>query len=204
MTKPKPKKPQKDKRTHVPESVQAAAIEAEEGWPDDAGLPDDPAAYPLSSPKQERFAQEIASGTPLHDAYLKAGYTGNPSNARRLRADDAVWKRIGALQREIGRRVVENTAAAIKALGYDREAAFKEAGTAMGLALALGQGSAAVAAVKLRAEIAGLKLGEPPTELPADQHVAKDLEDPRIVESLANIRRVRGMIVVDGDKKAKG
>lgn len=199
------KKAKATKRTHIPEEVSVIAAEkaeeAETGWPDDKDRVDDPAAFPLPNPKQERFAQEIASGTALHDAYLKAGYTGNPSNARRLRADEAVWKRIGALQAEIGRRVVEMTASEIAPLSYTRDDAMREANAVLKMAMSLGHSGPAAAAVKLRTEIAGMKIGEGavPLDTVAGQgHVAKSLEDPQVVADILNVRAARKLMLAGG------
>lgn len=162
-------------------------------WPDDQG--EDPAASPLPNPKQERFAQEVASGKALHDAYLAAGYRGHPSNARRLRNDDAVWMRIDALQKEIGARVVEKTAAEITALGYSREDAFREAGDVLKLARSLGQSGPAGMMVKLRAEIAGINLGaEMPNGGAEAAHAARSAADPRVVKDLEAVKAAGKLI----------
>lgn len=185
MTKPKPKTPDADKRN----------------WPDDPK--EDPASYPLPNPKQERFAQEVASGKALHDAYHAAGYRGTPANARRLRADEAVWERIEFLQTEIGAKVTEKAAQEIVALGYSREDAFREAGQALALALALGQAGPAGAAVKLRCEIAGVTLGDtgaPPAD-PEGKN-AKNSADPKVVDDIAAVKNARKLIVVGGTDAA--
>lgn len=183
MTKPKPK----------------AAVDAPDkrNWPDDPK--EDPASFPLVNPKQERFAQNVAAGQSLHDAYTGAGYRGNPGNARRLRADEAVWERIEFLQQEIGAKVTEKAAAEIVALGYSREDAFREAGDVLKLALGLGQTGPAAVAVKLRCEIAGVTLGDtgaPPAD-PEGKN-AKNSADPRIVDDIAAVKRARGLILVGG------
>lgn len=209
---PKPRKPRAAAKADIP-PPEPSVVEAgpEDAWPDDAastGGVDDPAAYPLPNPKQERFAQGLASGEPLHDAYLKAGYTGNPSNARRLRADEAVWKRVNWLRAEIGKRFIEKKSDEelrhIKVLNYDREAAFDEARQVLAMAMAMGQSGAAIAAVKLRSELAGIKLDEVPAgagDQGRDGHVAKSLEDPTVVTDILNVQRARKLLVVAGGKK---
>lgn len=48
----------------------------------------------LANPKHELFAQEVAKGTPLEKAYVKAGYKPDPKNAARLTKNDGVRTRI--------------------------------------------------------------------------------------------------------------
>ena len=48
----------------------------------------------LKNPKHERFAQEVAKGTPLEKAYELAGYKPDPKNAARLTKKDGVRTRI--------------------------------------------------------------------------------------------------------------
>jgi phage terminase small subunit len=54
----------------------------------------------LPNPKHELFAQELAKGAPVAESYVTAGFSHNPGNARRLRASEAVLKRVEALLRE--------------------------------------------------------------------------------------------------------
>lgn len=209
--KPKPaaRKPRKATKAAVP-PPEPSVVEAgpDDNWPDDpavTGGVDDPAGYPLPNPKQEAFAQCLAANEPVHDAYLKAGYTGNPANARRLRCDEAVWKRIKWLQAEIGKRFIEKHAEEevrhIKVLNYGREEAFDEARRVLDMALAMGQSGAAVSAVKLRAEIAGIKFEESPAgagDQGREGHVAKSLEDPQVVADILNVRAARKLMLAGG------
>ena len=54
----------------------------------------------LANAKHELFAQEIANGVSAHEAYVKVGFTKNDGNARRLRAKEAIVKRVEALLSE--------------------------------------------------------------------------------------------------------
>lgn len=194
MTKPKTKKNGKPKGKAVDPPP------ADKPWPDE-----DPASFPLSNQKHERFCQNVASGMSLHDAYTEAGYRGDPSNARRLRGDDAVWARIDWLQREVGRRVVEKTAERITALGYGKEEAFAEAGTVLALALALGQGGPAGQAVKLRAEIAGVPMGASTSApIPNETIEARSTADPAVIDQIEAHRRAGKLVVVAGTDTKKG
>ena len=57
-----------------------------------------PSAMPfLKSPKHERFAQEVAKGTDTGDAYEIAGFKRNDGNARRLKLNEAIVRRVEAL-----------------------------------------------------------------------------------------------------------
>lgn len=51
----------------------------------------------LSNARHERFAQELAKGTEAGEAYKIAGFKPNPGNARRLKLDEAVRKRVEAI-----------------------------------------------------------------------------------------------------------
>lgn len=54
----------------------------------------------LPNSRHERFAQELANGTEAGEAYEIAGYERNDGNARRLRMNEAVSRRIEAILRE--------------------------------------------------------------------------------------------------------
>lgn len=51
----------------------------------------------LNNPKHEAFAQAVAKGISVAEAYEAAGYKPNAGNARRLKMVEAVVKRIEAL-----------------------------------------------------------------------------------------------------------
>lgn len=48
----------------------------------------------LANPRQERFAQEVASGKTASEAYVLAGYEANDGNAARLKGNERVAARI--------------------------------------------------------------------------------------------------------------
>jgi phage terminase small subunit len=54
----------------------------------------------LANAKHELFAQAVANGISAAEAYVTAGFTKNDGNARRLRANEAVVKRIEAILSE--------------------------------------------------------------------------------------------------------
>lgn len=71
----------------------------------------------LSSPKAERFAQELARGVHYREAYVKAGYKDSKSNAH------ALWKR-----EDVNARVSELIALEAEAQGITLEAVVSEIG----------------------------------------------------------------------------
>ena len=75
----------------------------------------------LKDARRERFAQEIVKGRSTAEAFEIAGFKPNPGNARRLRVDEAVSKRIEAL---LDRREAIDEAATKKTI--DRLAITKE------------------------------------------------------------------------------
>lgn len=107
------------------------------------------------TPKQERFAQNIAlKQMNQTEAYKDAYDTGKMSEssirgaAAALAANRAVAERIAVLK-------AGATAAAIKKSGYELADAIEEAEDARQLTRDQGQGSAMVAAIKLKAQLAG-------------------------------------------------
>jgi hypothetical protein len=159
---------------------------------------------PLPHPRQEKFAKALASGSDLTAAYAKAGYKGAASNARRLRADGAVKARIDALQRAISDKVTEKAAIAIVGLAYTREDAFREAGEVLGLARSMGQAGPAVAAVKLRADLAGIIMGEGANVNPTNEHIGKDLNDEKVVEAIENVKSARLLLFPKPAERKEG
>jgi phage terminase small subunit len=55
------------------------------------------ASEPLSNPRYERFAQDLAAGIDINKAFEAAGFKPNKGNARALRAREEVAYRIKAL-----------------------------------------------------------------------------------------------------------
>lgn len=75
----------------------------------------------LKNAKHERFAQELAKGADCAQAYVTAGFRPNPGNARRLRADEAVLKRIEALLSEREAVHAQATAITIEKAGLTKQ-----------------------------------------------------------------------------------
>ena len=118
------------------------------------------------TPQQEKFAQLIASGMNQSGAY-RAAY-----NAKRMKAL-TVNNESSKLARNphIAARVADIRKPIVERARYDLQEAMDESGKAMVLGLMLGQPSAVVSAVALRAKLNGLDVEprknerEPFTEL---------------------------------------
>ncbi|MDT9598526.1 terminase small subunit [Sphingosinicella rhizophila] len=100
---------------------------------------------PLTNPRHERFAQELAKGEAASSAYVKAGYLANDSNAARLNGNERIVARVQQLQAKAAERVEVTVADIAKQLDDDRDFARKN-----------GAASAAVSATVAKAKILGL------------------------------------------------
>jgi phage terminase small subunit len=100
----------------------------------------------LSNPRHERFAQELAAGKTADAAYVLAGYQENRSNAARLNANRDIQQRIAEIQ-SVG---AERAAVTVETLIAEAEEARSKA---MG---DKGGAAAAVAAITVKAKLAGL------------------------------------------------
>ena len=74
----------------------------------------------LKNPKRERFAQEIAKGTPAATAYVMAGFKPNSGNATNLKADKAIIQRVSEILQHEQRVESKATEKAIEALAIDK------------------------------------------------------------------------------------
>ena len=99
---------------------------------------------PLNNPKHEAFAQHLAAGMGVHEAYREAGYKGNATAATRLKNDPAVAIRVASLQTDTAKRAEITREDIVKQLMEDRTFA-KERGApaamisaTMGIAKLLG------------------------------------------------------------------
>jgi phage terminase small subunit len=100
----------------------------------------------LRNPRHEKFAQELAAGKTADAAYVLAGYRENRSNAARLNASRDIQKRIAEIQ-SVG---AERAAVTVETLIAEAEQARTKA---MG---DKGGAAAAVAAITVKAKLAGL------------------------------------------------
>jgi phage terminase small subunit len=100
----------------------------------------------LRNPRHERFAQELAAGKTADAAYVLAGYQENRSNAARLNASRDIQERVAEIQ-SVG---AERAAVTVETLIAEAEQARSKA---MG---DKGGAAAAVAAITVKAKLAGL------------------------------------------------
>jgi phage terminase small subunit len=99
---------------------------------------------PLRNTKHERFAQELAEGKSMSEAYEAAGYKPNRSHASRLVAKGNIKGRVAELQ---------DAAAAETQVTV--ESLINEAADIQERATKAGQYSAAIAALVAKAKLAG-------------------------------------------------
>ena len=115
------------------------------------------------TPKQENFAQHVATGKSLTDAYRQAGYaitnakTANEA-ASRLRANSKVLARVQTLRADHMRKLSE-------VASYSYRDAMRELDEVILLAKSNGHLAAVVAALNLKQKISGLHVVERRNEL---------------------------------------
>lgn len=101
----------------------------------------------LANPRHERFAQELAKGKSQSEAYQSAGYEPSEPNASRLTRNDKVQARVAELQERSALRVEVTQASLIE-----------EAEQVRAAALEAGQFSAAIAAIREKGVLAGIRV----------------------------------------------
>lgn len=101
----------------------------------------------LSNPRHERFAQELAKGRTQAQAYAEAGYKPSEPNASRLTRNDKVLARITELHERAAIRSEVTIASLTAELEEVRDLAIRD-----------GQYAPAVAAIKEKAVLAGIRV----------------------------------------------
>jgi phage terminase small subunit len=115
------------------------------------------------TPKQENFAQHVATGKSLTDAYRQAGYaitnakTANEA-ASRLLANSKILARVKSLR-------VDHMCKLSEIVSYSYRDAMKELDEVIRLAIEAKNPSAYVAALNLKQKISGLHVAERRNEL---------------------------------------
>ena len=107
----------------------------------------------LKNARYELFAQSVANGKLLDDAYADAGYKPNQRNSSRLRKLTSVDERIAELLNERASKIVEKVAIEIE---YTREKLLAELENARRVAEKAKNGSAMAMATLGKAKILGL------------------------------------------------
>lgn len=129
----------------------------------------------LANHRHERFAQELAKGKSASEAYVAAGYAESRSAACRLATNVNVQSRAAELK-ERGAIKAEVTVATLLA----------EAEAARILAMSIDQPSAAIAAVKEKGILAGVRIEKSERKNTSDVRSLTDDElDAAIADALA-------------------
>lgn len=71
--------------------------------------PRDRSGEPLKNVKHEKFAQGLAEGKGVSEAYEAAGFEPNRGNASRLKATESIQLRVAALKKSIVQSVIERS-----------------------------------------------------------------------------------------------
>ena len=130
----------------------------------------------LDNPRHEIYAQELAQGTPADEAYARAGYCRNRSNASVLRTNQNISDRIVELQ----------SAGSVRA-EITIERLIREAAEIQRAATASCHFSAAISALILKAKLAGL-WGKKRENTNTNRGSVRELTDEEIATRLAELR----------------
>jgi phage terminase small subunit len=138
----------------------------------------------LTNPRHERFAQEVAKGASIAEAYRAAGYRDDRRHASRLLATNGdVVKRIGELRAQLAEKAV-----------ITQESLLREVEEALGWARSKQDTKAAVAAIKLKAQLTGFLVQERRNEREPLRDVPDDVLE-------AEIERLLGELEIKDAKK---
>lgn len=94
---------------------------------------------PLKNARHERFAQELAKGSPASAAYEAAGYVPSEPNASRLTRNDKVAARVLELKQRAAEKTVVTVADIAAQLDEDREFARKNEHSGAAITATLGK-----------------------------------------------------------------
>ncbi len=120
----------------------------------------------LNNQRHERFCQALVEGRSASAAYVEAGFRGNSANAARLKATEA-----------IKRRITELTEAAAKAHEISIEGILAELEAAIKLAKDRGMPNALINAANLRAKLGGLLIDRAQVEINGNSDKFEDCRD---------------------------
>lgn len=94
---------------------------------------------PLKNARHERFAQELAKGSPASSAYVSAGYEYSEPNASRLTRNEKVAARVEELKERAAEKAVITAADIARQLDEDREFAKENKHSAAAVSATLGK-----------------------------------------------------------------
>ena len=137
----------------------------------------------LSNPKHERFCQERAKGETADHAYQLAGYTPSRHNAARLSTNETVRQRIAEVQEQRYQAMEARVGARLE---ITAELLMGQLEEVRDLAVKAGQHSAAVAAMKEIAVLAGVRIERSERTLRAE--APNELSDDVLLLELSSAR----------------
>ena len=141
----------------------------------------------LKNARHELFAQCVANGMLLDDAYEKAGFKPNQRNSSRIRKLTSVDERIAELLNERASKIVEKVAIEVE---YTREKLLAELERARQVAEEAKNGSAMAMATLGKAKILGLIIDRREV---GDAGAFDHLTDEQLVEEAAKRARMLGI-----------
>jgi hypothetical protein len=94
---------------------------------------------PLKNARHERFAQELAKGSPASAAYEAAGYAPSEPNSSRLTRNDKVAARVSELKERAAEKAVITAADIARQLDEDRAFAKENKHSAAAVSATLGK-----------------------------------------------------------------
>ena len=154
----------------------------------------------LSKSRHELFAQAVANGRSLDDAYSDAGFVRNRGNASKLMRNTAIQSRVDELLQERAKGTLQKT---ISEVHYTREVLLAELEEARQMALDKNQPSAAVSASIGKARVLGLIIDRREV---GDAGAFDDMTDEQLVAEATRRARELGIVgprlVEDDNKKS--
>jgi hypothetical protein len=149
----------------------------------------------LPNIRHERFCQALVRGESANRAYQTAGYKGSTANAARLKATEA-----------IRRRIAELSAEAARAHEISIESICRELDQAVAVAKSKGQANPLVSAASLRAKLGGLLVDKTEVEINSNRNEFAELSDfPAVAKTLAtgqlnDLTNARWLPIDDSDR----
>lgn len=152
---------------------------------------------PLRNARHELFAQGIASGKPIEDAYQAAGFSRDRRNAERLRERDDVSRRIDAILTNRDAAITKKTTRAVERVGISKEWVIEKLRENALNSLAIGtptyNPTAANKALELLGKEIGMFIARSEVGKPGDFSELSDVDlGQRIIDEL-----IRGGVPID-------
>ena len=149
----------------------------------------------LKNPRQERFAQLLASGKTAADAHEQAGYRRDAGNSSRLSKTEKITTRVQELTTEALERERKVQAIATERCAVTRQSLIEKAQEICAKAIEAGQLSAATAAVKEIGVLSGIRIERSERGQPGEFEFLEKMS-PEELEAYA-----RGELVVPDEQE---